>query len=606
MSDAGVQRSTALVVSEASADVSPVPFSEQYVTISKQEYIQLKWDAGYYREHSERWKSKYEGLRCEQEAEQSRRHVKLQESNRLLEAALNQALARVSQLEKQLYGRKSEKKSNKSEAANSNGAAGEPAKRRGAQPGAKGHGRTRREKLPRRVETVDVAPDARVCQRCGTAYAEMPQTENSEILEYLVEALVREVRRKKYVRRCQCDESPGVVTAPPAPRVIAKGLLGVSAWVEVLLSKYLYSRSTCNLLRELSDQGLSLSQGTVTDGLRSFPALFEPLLDQMLSRQMEDAVFHCDETGWKVYERIDGKTGNRWMLWVFESASVVIYRIEPTRSGDVPISHFSMLSDKLEQAFVVCDRYSAYKRLEREVEVIELSFCWAHVRRDFLDAATQYKQLESWMRRWLKRIGTLYHLQKRRQAHWDSSKSLADQNGSFARVQGSLERAAEKMKGQFERELAQASLDNAKRKVLSSLQNHWSGLTVFVSHPEVAADNNSAERALRNPVVLRKNCRGSGSQWSAALAAQMFSILQTVLMWNLNPRRWLTEYLNACAEHGGQAPPNLDCFIPWLMSDARRLELSAPLNETGESGALNSQCEAAPGDDLNRQLPQPP
>ena len=109
-------------------------------------------------------------------------------------------------------------------------------------------------------------------------------------------------------------------------------------------------------------------------------------------------------------------------------------------------------------------------------------------------------------------------------------------------------------------------------------------------------------------MVLRKNCRGSGSQWSAALAAQMFSILQTVLMWNLNPRRWLTEYLNACAERGGQAPSNLDCFIPWLMSDARRLELSAPLNETGESGALNSQCEAAPGagDGLDPQLPQPP
>ncbi len=225
MSDAGVQRSTALVVSEASADVSPVPFSEQCVTISKQEYVQLRCDAGYYRDLSERWKSKYGDLG----------------------KVLKQAMAQISQFKQQQYGRKSEKR-NKSEAANSNGAADEPAKRRGAQPGAKGHGRTRREKLPCRVETVDVAPDERVCHRCGAAYAEMPQTEDSEILEYLVEAFVREMRRKKYVRRCQCDESPGVVTAPLAPRVIAKGLPGVSAWVEVLLSKFLYSRSTCDLL----------------------------------------------------------------------------------------------------------------------------------------------------------------------------------------------------------------------------------------------------------------------------------------------------------------------------------------------------------------------
>ena len=36
-------------------------------------------------------------------------------------------------------------------------------------------------------------------------------------------------------------------------------------------------------------------------------------------------------------------------------------------------------------------------------------------------------------------------------------------------------------------------LHPAKRQVLESLHNHWSGLTVFVARPEVALDNNSAE-----------------------------------------------------------------------------------------------------------------
>ena len=40
-------------------------------------------------------------------------------------------------------------------------------------------------------------------------------------------------------------------------------------------------------------------------------------------------------------------------------------------------------------------------------------------------------------------------------------------------------------------------------------------------------DNNAAERALRGPVVGRKNYYGSGSRWSARLAAVVFSILQT-------------------------------------------------------------------------------
>jgi transposase len=41
--------------------------------------------------------------------------------------------------------------------------------------------------------------------------------------------------------------------------------------------------------------------------------------------------------------------------------------------------------------------------------------------------------------------------------------------------------------------------------VLTSLQKHWSGLVVFLDHPEVPLDNYAAERAERGPVVARKN-----------------------------------------------------------------------------------------------------
>ena len=88
----------------------------------------------------------------------------------------------------------------------------------------------------------------------------------------------------------------------------------------------------------------------------------------------------------------------------------------------------------------------------------------------------------------------------------------------------------------------------AKQKVLSSLHHHWDGLTVFVERPEVAMDNNTAERILRNPVVGRKNYYGSGSVWSAHFAAMMLSVLQTIVLWGLNPHHWLSAFLQACAE----------------------------------------------------------
>ncbi len=105
---------------------------------------------------------------------------------------------------------------------------------------------------------------------------------------------------------------------------------------------------------------------------------------------------------------------------------------------------------------------------------------------------------------------------------------------------------------------------------------HWEGLTVFVGHPEVAMDNNMAERTLRNPVVGRKNYYGSGSVWSAHLAAMMLSVLQTVLLWGLNPHHWLSAFLQACAENGGKSPTDLSSFLPWHMTLERRVELARP------------------------------
>jgi transposase len=72
------------------------------------------------------------------------------------------------------------------------------------------------------------------------------------------------------------------------------------------------------------------------------------------------------------------------------------------------------------------------------------------------------------------------------------------------------------------------------RKLMESLKYHWFGLTALVEHPALPMDNNKAERALRTPVVGRKDFYGSGSEWSATLAAMMYSLLLTVQLRGLN------------------------------------------------------------------------
>src|SRR3954453_14418958 len=83
-------------------------------------------------------------------------------------------------------------------------------------------------------------------------------------------------------------------------------------------------------------------------------------------------------------------------------------------------------------------------------------------------------------------------------------------------------------------------------------------------------DNNTAERAQRGPVVGRKNYYGSGSVWSGQLAAMLFSLFQTLCLWELNPRRGLTAYLEACAPAGGRAPEDVGRFLPWNLTAEQR------------------------------------
>src|SRR5919204_4221743 len=528
------------------------PFSHQTVVLTKQDYIALKWEANYWRAQ----------------------HARLVQREAALKAQVAALEAQIRDLTQRLYGTKSEK----SDASEARGKVNEvQPRKRGQPPGTPGHGRSDRSTLPVVVEVHDVSEAAKHCPQCGEALAPFPGVEGCDIIEVQVQAHIRRIQRPRYHTTCRCAQLPGIVTAPPAPRVIPKSPLGESVWTMVLLDKYLYSRPTHRLCQELAHHGFPLSQGTITDGLQRLKGLFAPLMSKLYERQMSEKLFHGDETRWEVFEEVEGKTGHRWYLWVMQSASVVFYRMAPGRGADVPKAHFAKLRKDLVEVVLVCDRYSAYKCLAKDDDELILAFCWAHVRRDFLKAARSWPELESWMFTWVDDIRELYRLNAARLAVWEETLPLHQQPCAFVERHRALESHLSQMQARCEAHLHEPTLHLAKAKVLSSLHNHWEGLTVFVERPAVAMDNNAAERRLRNPVVGRKNYYGSGSVWSAHLAAMMFSVIQTVLLWGLNPHHWLSAFLQACAEHRGQSPTDLSSFLPWQMTPERRAELARPV-----------------------------
>ena len=247
----------------------------------------------------------------------------------------------------------------------------------------------------------------------------------------------------------------------------------------------------------------------------------------------------------------------------------------PGRGADVLKGHMAGL-DKEALVIFVCDRYSAYPCWAKDYPMVLLAFCWAHVRRDFLDGAKAWPELAAWMHAWVESIGELYHLNSQRMEVWDQALPLDGQSPAFQSRHLALTGRLAAMAAERDLCLADATLHGAQRKVLNSLKNHWPGLTVFADHPQTPMDNNKAENSHRNPVTGRKNYYGSGAVWSAELAAMLFSILQTVILWGINPRHWLQAFLTACAENGGQPLADLTPFLPWAMGEARRDALKQP------------------------------
>jgi transposase len=368
-----------------------------------------------------------------------------------------------------------------------------------------------------------------------------------------------------------------MISAPAPPRLLPKSPLGVSVWTAVLLDNYRSGRPTHRLCEVFQHHGLPLAQGTLTDGRRRLVPLFEPVGRALPVQQLSEPLCQGDETRWEVFEEVEGKVGHRWYRWVIRSASVVFYPMAPSRGAETPTAHCAGLDPALAEVVLVCDRYSAYQCLANGHEVLILAFCWVQVRRDFIDAARGWPELTAWLFDGVEDIRELYRLKAARLEVWDNTRAFAQQPLVFVAHQRALTAYLERLQGRCEACLQAEDLQSAKRKVLTSWRNPWAGLTVFVTRPAVAMDKNSAERALRPPVIGRKNYYGSGSVWGAHLAAAMFSVRQTVLLWGLNPHQWLSAFLPACADHGGQPPVDLAAFLPGAMTDARKQPLAPPL-----------------------------
>ena len=428
-------------------------------------------------------------------------------------------------------------------------------KRKGTRGGRQSH-----DNLPVEDEVLTMDADARRCQICGLPGVPSGLRRASEQVEFEIKVVRKRTSRVVYQAGCQCEQLPALFQAPVPDRAFPRSLYSDDFWIEVLLNKYAYQIPTNVFLRQLAEHGLTgVKPATICGGIERAANLLQPLYQAIIAKNREADHWGCDETSLALFIAREDRETYNYFLWQYQCPVTVVFVFCPTRGGDHPRDY---LRDC--QGILNVDRAKACQTLP---SVIVLSFCWAHVRRDFIRIGRYQPGHRTWALTYLKRIKRLYQENRLRRA--------CKSPDSLAQAESRLRNTMADLKQTYQGDLATDNLPPVRRKALTSLQNHWKGLNVFVDHLEIPMDNNETERNFRDVARFRRNCFGVFSEKFGWITALFLTIFATLRKNGILLRPWLTRYFQAVAANRGQAPTDLTGLLPWNRSP----ELRACLQE---------------------------
>jgi transposase len=397
-------------------------------------------------------------------------------------------------------------------------------------------GPTAQPNLPREPKLFELDDADRICPSCGGGLEPMAgQFETSEMIDVVeVSYRIVEVQQQKYVCRCGgCVE-----TAPGPDRALAGSRYSLAFAIKVVLDKYLDHIPLERQVRILERHELVVTSQTLWDMALAIAKRLELVDAALYAHVMAQPVIGLDQTGWP---RLESGASKPWQMWCLTAPGVVVHRIRDDKSA----ATFGALVGNF-HGTIVCDALKTHEAGAREGPGIVLAGCWAHVFRKFEEAVPDHPEAQ----RALEWIGALYEID--RDADGDVA-LLADLRA--ARAPAVL--AAFKDWLWHQATLKTLSIGKASAYAIAN----WDRLTRFVDDARVPLDNNATERAIRGPVVGRKNHYGSKSRLGTQVAATLYTILETAKLHDIDPAAYLAEAVRA-ADRG-------EVLLPWQFVGAR-------------------------------------
>ena len=305
----------------------------------------------------------------------------------------------------------------------------------------------------------------------------------------------------------------------------------------ILVDKYQYGLSLERVVDRLKDAGARFNTSTVLAWIKrhmkELCKLEEPFRQLLLT---PGSMLFSDETTEQVrgYNQQKGK---------YEYRKQYIWGIKnPDRKIAYYLYDNGSRSMKVAQKFfagfrgsVTTDGYNVYKMFEREDSSITRYGCMAHVRRKFVDALqTDHRSADI-----INLISNLYWVEADCRINL-----LSEDERRMERQKRAIPILAEiwqMIKPVFEQ--TRGDTANLFLKAVRYAVNEWEAVSRYVQNGKAEIDNNPAERMMKPICMGRKNYLFCGSELGAKNASMLYSIIETCKMNGLRPVKYIAEIL---------------------------------------------------------------
>jgi transposase len=273
--------------------------------------------------------------------------------------------------------------------------------------------------------------------------------------------------------------------------------------------------------------GVTISRGQLSKVIKKVSHALDGPYEELLADVAKQAVLNVDETS-------HPDNGARWWTWCFRASLYTLFKIDPTRSGDVLVEVLGKEFDGV----LGCDYFSAYRRYMRECNVV-VQFCLAHLIRDVKYLTTlpdaRDRAYGERLRVALRSLFGVIH----RRAEWPEWAFEVRLHDARDEV---LRQAAHEVPP------TRHSQNMAKR-----FAKHGHAYFEFVTTPDVDPTNNRAEQAIRFVVIDRHITQGTRGEKGRRWCERIWTVIATCSQQG----RSVFEYLSAAVAayfDGGSAP----------------------------------------------------